>query len=274
MLKPEVCEINFKNRITNSTVSASSPQHCIATAAKKHPSPKEIKTATPTAAPRAPTGKNFKLFISDSEDSARSTSAAVKTKKSPPKPIIHGPENCATKGSAKKPSGRLKKTIALTEVTNLQPKALNNRRLNNKSAVKFCEISNARLDSGNSVKYLRKAKKSENNLQPQTASAPKKSTDKSKSAPESRKTQEAKNGTSSKDRKTQKWVVTDFEYGRCLGKGRFGNTYLAREKRSGYVIAIKMISKAKIRDGNIEHLIQREVEIHTQLRYQWRQLKY
>lgn len=33
--------------------------------------------------------------------------------------------------------------------------------------------------------------------------------------------------------------VEDFEFGRPLGQGKFGNVYMAREKRTGYVVAIK-----------------------------------
>lgn len=34
-----------------------------------------------------------------------------------------------------------------------------------------------------------------------------------------------------------------FELGRKLGKGRFGDVYMAREKTSGFALAIKVISK-------------------------------
>lgn len=36
--------------------------------------------------------------------------------------------------------------------------------------------------------------------------------------------------------------MNDFEIGRRLGAGKFGKVYLAREKRSGYVVAIKVPS--------------------------------
>ncbi|CAM9223526.1 unnamed protein product, partial [Sphacelaria rigidula] len=35
------------------------------------------------------------------------------------------------------------------------------------------------------------------------------------------------------------WVLDDFEIGRRLGQGKFGKVYLARERRSGFVVAIK-----------------------------------
>lgn len=38
------------------------------------------------------------------------------------------------------------------------------------------------------------------------------------------------------------WSLEDFEIGRRLGQGKFGRVYLAREKTSGYVAAIKVRS--------------------------------
>ena len=39
------------------------------------------------------------------------------------------------------------------------------------------------------------------------------------------------------------WTLDDFEIGRRLGQGKFGKVYLAREKQSGYVTAIKVRSR-------------------------------
>lgn len=38
----------------------------------------------------------------------------------------------------------------------------------------------------------------------------------------------------------RKWGLDNFEIGRPLGKGKFGNVYLAREKESRYIIALKV----------------------------------
>lgn len=35
-------------------------------------------------------------------------------------------------------------------------------------------------------------------------------------------------------------MLDDFEIGRRLGQGKFGRVYLARERRSGFVVAIKV----------------------------------
>jgi hypothetical protein len=37
-----------------------------------------------------------------------------------------------------------------------------------------------------------------------------------------------------------RWCIEDFEVGKKLGKGRFGNVYLVREKRTKYVVALKV----------------------------------
>lgn len=69
------------------------------------------------------------------------------------------------------------------------------------------------------------------------------------------------------ENKPKRWELTDFEIGKPLGKGKFGNVYLAREKRSKYVIAMKVLFKSQIKEANIEHQVRREIEIQTHLRY-------
>ncbi|XP_026757705.1 aurora kinase C [Galleria mellonella] len=70
-----------------------------------------------------------------------------------------------------------------------------------------------------------------------------------------------------KDDKKKSWSVTDFDLGRPLGKGKFGNVYLAREKESHYVVALKVLFKSQILDSEIEHQVRREVEIQCRLRH-------
>ncbi len=36
------------------------------------------------------------------------------------------------------------------------------------------------------------------------------------------------------------WQLTDFDIGKPLGRGKFGNVYLAREKGSKYIVALKV----------------------------------
>ena len=73
--------------------------------------------------------------------------------------------------------------------------------------------------------------------------------------------------TNKENQKEKKWVLTDFDIGRPLGKGKFGNVYLAREKRTKFIIAMKVLFKSQISDANITHQVIREIEIQTHLRH-------
>ncbi|XP_011501593.1 PREDICTED: aurora kinase C [Ceratosolen solmsi marchali] len=73
--------------------------------------------------------------------------------------------------------------------------------------------------------------------------------------------------TENKNNKKKQWAITDFDIGRPLGKGKFGNVYLAREKRSKFIIAMKVLFKDQIIKADIEHQVRREIEIQTHLRH-------
>lgn len=38
----------------------------------------------------------------------------------------------------------------------------------------------------------------------------------------------------------KKFTIDDFDIGRPLGKGKFGNVYLAREKKTQFIVALKV----------------------------------
>jgi serine/threonine protein kinase len=61
--------------------------------------------------------------------------------------------------------------------------------------------------------------------------------------------------------------VAHFEIGRPLGTGKFGRVYLAREKRSKFVVGLKVLNKAQLRGSSLEHQLRREIEIQSQLRH-------
>jgi len=44
---------------------------------------------------------------------------------------------------------------------------------------------------------------------------------------------------------SKQWTLTDFDIGKPLGRGKFGNVYLAREKQSKYIVALKVLFKAR-----------------------------
>ncbi|XP_056404043.1 aurora kinase A isoform X2 [Hyla sarda] len=67
--------------------------------------------------------------------------------------------------------------------------------------------------------------------------------------------------------KKKQWSLEDFEIGRPLGKGKFGNVYLAREKQSKFILALKVLFKSQLEKAGVEHQLRREVEIQSHLRH-------
>ena len=63
------------------------------------------------------------------------------------------------------------------------------------------------------------------------------------------------------------WKLEDFEIGKPLGRGQFGRVYLARERRTKYIVALKVMSKDKILHNRFEHQLRREIEIQSHLRH-------
>lgn len=71
--------------------------------------------------------------------------------------------------------------------------------------------------------------------------------------------EKAKNG--------QQWSLNDFEIGKPLGRGKFGSVYLAREKKTKYIVAIKVLQKSQLTKAGVEHQLRREIEIQSHLRH-------
>ena len=63
----------------------------------------------------------------------------------------------------------------------------------------------------------------------------------------------------------KKFCIDDFEIGIKLGKGKFGDVFLAREKKTDFIIALKVLNKAEIQRLNAEKLVVREIKIHSYL---------
>ena len=47
--------------------------------------------------------------------------------------------------------------------------------------------------------------------------------------------------TASSASKERRWQLADFDIGRPLGQGKFGSVYLARERKSKYIVALKVL---------------------------------
>lgn len=62
-----------------------------------------------------------------------------------------------------------------------------------------------------------------------------------------------------------KWELSDFEVGKPLGKGKFGRVYLAREKRTKFIVALKVLFKSELVKNRVEHQLRREIEIQSHL---------
>ncbi|XP_065186460.1 aurora kinase B-like [Sycon ciliatum] len=67
--------------------------------------------------------------------------------------------------------------------------------------------------------------------------------------------------------KRRRWQLSDFDIGRPLGKGKFGNVYLAREKQTKFIVALKVLFKSQLQRASVEHQLRREIEIQSHLRH-------
>ena len=98
----------------------------------------------------------------------------------------------------------------------------------------------------------------------------------------------------------KQWTLADFDIGKPLGKGKFGNVYLAREKKSKYIVALKVVRarptllllpreggldplsycdshstpippevlvKSQLQKAQVEHQLRREIEIQSNMRH-------
>ncbi|XP_065676763.1 aurora kinase C-like [Hydra vulgaris] len=63
------------------------------------------------------------------------------------------------------------------------------------------------------------------------------------------------------------WSLSDFDIGKPLGKGKFGSVYLAREKQSHFIVALKVLFKSQLMKAAVEHQLRREIEIQSHLKH-------
>ncbi|CAI6337131.1 unnamed protein product [Periconia digitata] len=63
----------------------------------------------------------------------------------------------------------------------------------------------------------------------------------------------------------KQWHLGMFEIGKPLGKGKFGHVYLAKERVTGFVCALKVLHKDELVSGKVEKLVRREIEIQSHL---------
>uniref|UniRef100_A0A8R1HPW8 Aurora kinase n=1 Tax=Caenorhabditis japonica TaxID=281687 RepID=A0A8R1HPW8_CAEJA len=63
------------------------------------------------------------------------------------------------------------------------------------------------------------------------------------------------------------WTLDDFDVGRPLGKGKFGNVFISREKKTKRIIALKVLFKSQLLSLGVSHQLKREIEIQYHLRH-------
>lgn len=62
-------------------------------------------------------------------------------------------------------------------------------------------------------------------------------------------------------------TIDDFEVGRYIGRGKYGQVFLARERRTKLLVALKVLYKDYVRSERVEGQVRRELEIHSNLRH-------
>merc|ERR1719163_1766716 len=61
--------------------------------------------------------------------------------------------------------------------------------------------------------------------------------------------------------------LDDIDVGKRLGAGKFGAVYVARERRTGFIFALKVLDKAQLIKHRVEHQLRREIEIQSHCRH-------
>uniref|UniRef100_A0A1I7UB80 Aurora kinase n=1 Tax=Caenorhabditis tropicalis TaxID=1561998 RepID=A0A1I7UB80_9PELO len=64
-----------------------------------------------------------------------------------------------------------------------------------------------------------------------------------------------------------KFTIHDFEIGRPLGTGRYGNVYMVRTKKNHIHCALKILRKSQLIMGGIEDRLESEIEIQSHLNH-------
>ena len=65
--------------------------------------------------------------------------------------------------------------------------------------------------------------------------------------------------------KPPSWALHHFDIGKKLGEGQFGQVFVAREKQSGFICAVKTLRKSQLRENKLEIQLRREIDIQTHL---------
>lgn len=69
------------------------------------------------------------------------------------------------------------------------------------------------------------------------------------------------------EKKKKRWTMDDFEIGKPLGRGKFGQVFQAKEKATKFVVALKVLHRESLIENNVWHQLKRELEIQCRLRH-------
>ncbi|KAJ3437337.1 aurora a [Anaeramoeba flamelloides] len=173
----------------------------------------------------------------------------------------------------------MKKSRKLKDTTNQNHKSqqakINKTTKKNK---KLTATSNNSKQQSNKKRKIKRIPKSKDKQKTKNSTKNNKNKGKKKSNKEKENYEQKKNNhqmipenTEEKQQQQAKmgkmWKLSDFEIGRPLGRGKFGNVYLAREKKSKYIVALKVLFKKELQKGGVEHQLRREIEIQSRLRH-------
>ncbi len=131
--------------------------------------------------------------------------------------------------------------------------------------VKANLFSNLSNNNKTAKPVLKETTQTNNNSKQQTTQGDNKS--KSKQVVQTNQVQNIPMQMPKKTFNPKEWSLSNFDIGRPLGRGKFGHVYLAREKESHFIVALKILSKKQLVKSGVEHQLRREVEIQSHLRH-------
>ena len=76
----------------------------------------------------------------------------------------------------------------------------------------------------------------------------------------------ASDETKTKEPENKQWCRDDFVIGKKLASGKFARVYIARIKRTDYLVALKVLTKHGIIQDGMEHYLRAEIRILSNCR--------
>ena len=66
----------------------------------------------------------------------------------------------------------------------------------------------------------------------------------------------------------KKFKKDDFTFGAKIGKGKYGDVFMAQEKKTNWIVALKVLDKMKVRQLRAQRQIVREIKYHSYLKHE------